>query len=89
MAHSACRRAISYAYLSADQLIGTIDQMAKSSNISTVIKLLTVEQISQALAEWTLVNSGKSVTGFVRVDAQFMFNPAKTELKGCRVEITT
>ena len=55
-----------------------------------MIKLLTPEMLSRALAEWVLAQGGLDVNQRCRVDLQFAMTRVEgcpTEFKSCRVDV--
>ena len=60
--------------------------MAKLNKGRVVIKLLTREQVSRALAEWVLVRSGYEVAAKCDVGLRFGLGRGGS-LEHCRVEV--
>ena len=61
--------------------------MAKMDSSQRLIKVLTPDMISQALAEWLLRRQNICLNQWVRVELQFSFNRAARELTSVRMEI--
>ena len=64
--------------------------MASFAKGVRIIKLLTPEQVSQALAAWVLEHSGVSVSHKCKVETQFAMTRqegAPTVFKYCRVDV--
>ena len=64
--------------------------MASHARGMRLIKLLTPEQVSQALASWMLVQNGMAVDRKCKVELQFAMTRSDgcpTEFNSCRVDI--
>ena len=64
--------------------------MASHAKNIRLIKLLTPEQVSQALAAWVLNQNGYAVDSQCRVEMQFAMTRREgcpTEFKSCRVDV--
>ncbi len=60
--------------------------MASLSQGKRIMKILPVELVNKALAEWLLVQCGYNVNGAASVTTRFLFN-ANDDLVSARVEV--
>lgn len=61
--------------------------MASLDHGRRLIKLMTPEQVSKALAEWLLVQGGYEMNRRCLVTTQFSFDRKSNSFKSCRVEL--
>jgi hypothetical protein len=61
--------------------------MASLARGKRLVKLMTPELVSKALAEWLLVQGGHNVDSHVTVTTQFSFDKGAKTFTDCRVEI--
>jgi hypothetical protein len=61
--------------------------MASLAKGQILIKVITPEQMGQAVAEWVLARQGVTEGSSVRVKTEFVFTRGNKQFSQCRVEV--